>query len=111
MDFSLGLNSTLTVGSVRNEDQEELNLKCNEPCNNASDHSRTPTPEISVKAPPKFASQQESSVSVSQNRTELKVGDLIWGHQKGYSAWPGKIVSAFEVKENSTENGKVSIGL
>jgi len=64
---------------------------------------------MNTKNPVKIAYQQKPTVDMSHSKVELKIGDLIWGHQKGYSAWPGKIVSAFEVKENSTENGKVWI--
>ena len=101
------MSTTPTEKSLGSE-REELTLKCSEPCNSASDTSRTPTPEMNAKNPVKIAYQQETTVDISHSKVELKTGDLIWGHQKGYSAWPGRIVSALEVKENSTENGKVS---
>lgn len=95
------------------EEQDELNLKCNEPCNDVSDNSRTPTPEIISKVTVKYidGNHVESNPISVQKPSELKLGDLIWGHQKGYSAWPGKIVSEIEVKESLAENGKVMIVL
>lgn len=112
--FSLccvGANDGQSESSVNHEDQEEMNLKCNEPCNDVSDESRTPTPEIDTKASVKYVDENQTDLNLTAmpRKSALRLGDLIWGHQKGYSAWPGRIVSESEVKEGFTETGKVRL--
>eukprot|EP00057_Strongylocentrotus_purpuratus_P007828 XP_011662302.1 PREDICTED: uncharacterized protein LOC100890897 isoform X1 [Strongylocentrotus purpuratus] len=46
---------------------------------------------------------EESSFS-----PEVETGDLVWGQIRGYSSWPGKVVSDAEVKgQKKKEEGKV----
>lgn len=86
------------TGSPDSADQEEMNLRCNEDCNAASEDSRAPTPEMNDK----------SSRSSKPDISSFRIGDLIWGHQKGYSAWPGKIVQESDINEPHAGEGKVS---
>ena len=96
-----------------------LSLQCHENCNAASEDSRTPTPEMSSEQtnaprPVIFRTVQATPPPppvdfTLQNSNLLGIGDLIWGHQKGYSAWPGKIVSGPDVGESPATEGNVSI--
>ncbi|XP_065053289.1 uncharacterized protein LOC135682357 isoform X2 [Rhopilema esculentum] len=94
---------------VKHEEPDEISLQCNENCNTRSGDSRTPTPELKNKV--EFSNganlRMEACIPAQDISGNLKIGDLIWGHQKGYSAWPGKIVSELEVKEICAEPGKV----
>lgn len=48
---------------------------------------------------------EESSFS-----PEVETGDLVWGQIRGYSSWPGKVVSDTDVKgQKKKEEGKVNI--
>ena len=75
-----------------------MNLRCNEDCSAASEDSRTPTPEMTDKL----------SRCANLDIRNFRTGDLIWGHQKGYSAWPGKIVRESDIDEPRAGEGKVS---
>ena len=94
---------------MKHEEQDEISLQCNENCNTGSGDSRTPTPELKNKV--EFSNgaklRMEACIPAQEMTGNLKIGDLIWGHQKGYSAWPGKIVSELELKEICADPGKV----
>ena len=85
-------------GSPDSADQDEMNLRCNEDCSAASEDSRAPTPEMNDKP------ARSNKLGINSFRTD----DLIWGHQKGYSEWPGKIVRELDVNEPRAGDGKVS---
>eukprot|EP00112_Aurelia_sp_Birch-Aquarium-sp1_P025249 Seg831.3_Seg831.7 transcript_id=Seg831.3_Seg831.7/GoldUCD/mRNA.D3Y31 product="Methyl-CpG-binding domain protein 6" protein_id=Seg831.3_Seg831.7/GoldUCD/D3Y31 len=97
--FQGGMPKGSGTGSPDSADQEEMNLRCNEDCNAASEDSRAPTPEMNDK----------SSRSSKPDISSFRIGDLIWGHQKGYSAWPGKIVQESDINEPHAGEGKVWI--
>ncbi len=105
----------LSTKKAELEETEEINLQCNEDCNTVSGESRTPTPEMSSRRvstnistkPLEFQNDLPTMNCGLQNSTTLRIGDLIWGHQKGYSAWPGKLVSASQIGESPASPGKV----
>lgn len=51
-----------------------------------------------------------TGASVPSSPRTFNIGDLIWGPTRGFSSWPGKLVSSDEVRSNQKlETGKVML--